>query len=116
MPQPNLSGRAALVTGAAGQLGRHIVACLRDCGARVVAVDRPGPALSALESQDIVTLGCDLRDDDATAACIAQAWAVAGPISILVNTAGRIDSAPLVNIAAREGRRLSAASWRDTIE
>jgi 3-oxoacyl-[acyl-carrier protein] reductase len=116
MAHSDLSGRSALVTGAAGQLGRHIVASLRDCGARVVAIDREGSDLSALASADVAISTCDLRDDDAAATCIAQAWALAGPISILVNCVGQIHNAPLVNIAAREGGRLSATSWRDTIE
>src|ERR1700688_1862217 len=103
MPPPDLSGRSALVTGAAGQLGRHIVASLRDCGARVVAIDRAGPDLSALASADVSIQACDLRDDDATGACIAQARALAGPISILVNCGGQIHNAPLVNIAVRDG-------------
>jgi 3-oxoacyl-[acyl-carrier protein] reductase len=117
MPQFDLAGRSALVTGAAGQLGRHIVAALLAAGARVVAVDQPGAALGALAGQGLLALPCDLTDDAATQACVARAWDAIGPISIMVNAVGRIHSAPLVNIAARgEGRRHSVTAWRETIE
>jgi 3-oxoacyl-[acyl-carrier protein] reductase len=116
MSQSDLTGRTAMVTGAAGQLGRRVVAELRQAGAHVVAVDRPGDALSALVGPGITMLPCDLTDDEATAACVGEAWDTAGPISVLVNAVGRIHSAPLVNIAAREGRRHSAADWREAIE
>lgn len=116
MSRSDLSGRSAMVTGAAGQLGRQIVAGLRQVGARVVAVDRPGDVLSALAGPDITILPCDLTDDEAAAACVGEAWETAGPISVLVNAVGRIHSAPLINIAAHEGRRHSAADWRDAIE
>lgn len=49
-----MSGRKLLVTGAAGFIGAHIVAALRDWGYAVIAVDRraPGSTLEARIAQD----------------------------------------------------------------
>ena len=41
----DMSGKAGMVTGAAGGIGRAIAAALVESGAEVLLVDRDGPAL-----------------------------------------------------------------------
>src|ERR1700704_3963514 len=102
MQMPNLENRAAIVTGAAGSLGRAIALGLRERGCRVIALDLDHAALGALASENgIRTIACDLLDATATERCIGEVWEQYGPVSILINAVGLIHSAPLVNIAAR---------------
>lgn len=109
--------RNALVTGAAGSLGRAITIGLRDRGCHVVALDRDGAALAGLASESGVAIAaCDLLDAAATEQGIREAWDRHGPISILVNAVGLIHSAPLVNIAQRTERRHSLDDWRRVID
>jgi NAD(P)-dependent dehydrogenase (short-subunit alcohol dehydrogenase family) len=83
---PQLAGVRALVTGAAGGIGRAIVAGLVAQGARVTAVDLPSDRLLALAARfdGIRAVACDLATADGCDAAIAQAD---GPIELLVNNA-----------------------------
>src|SRR6516225_8056808 len=60
-----MSFATTLVTGASGFIGRALVAHLRGCGKRVVALGRPGSALPLAERQ--------IRLDAPSAAAIAEA-------------------------------------------
>ena len=72
-------GRRALVTGAAGGVGRSTVELLTDEGARVVGVD-------LVESDGV--LACDVRDEASVAAAVATAVERLGGLDIVVNVAG----------------------------
>jgi 3-oxoacyl-[acyl-carrier protein] reductase len=112
-----LAGRNAVVAGGAGALGRATALALRDRGARVAVLDRDRTALAAFaEEPDIVAFPCDLLDPAALDAAIADAWKRLGPLSILVNATGRIHSAPLINIASADARRLSLDALREVID
>ncbi|GAA1519023.1 3-hydroxybutyrate dehydrogenase [Streptomyces albidochromogenes] len=84
---PDLGGRTALVTGAAGGIGRACVLRLAAAGAKVRAVDRDAEGLEALAGQAHGLAGAvepqtlDLTDLDA-------AEQVAAGTDILVNNAG----------------------------
>ena len=114
---PNLEGCTAIVTGAAGSLGRPIALSLRERGCRVVALDRDDAALATFApEQTVEVVTCDLLDPDATEQCIGDVWARHGPISILINAVGLIHSSPLVNIAAPKDRKHGIESWRRVID
>lgn len=72
-------GRRALVTGAAGGIGRSTVELLTEEGAQVVGVD-----LRATE--DIVA--CDVSDAESVTAAVATAVERLGGLDVLVNVAG----------------------------
>jgi NAD(P)-dependent dehydrogenase (short-subunit alcohol dehydrogenase family) len=88
--------RAALVTGAAGGIGRELVLGLVDQGIRVAAVDRDAASLAALaqavrerqQDADLLAIEADLARDEAIEAIIARARGRFGVIDILVNNAG----------------------------
>ena len=80
-----LAGRKALVTGAAGGIGRAIVAKLRAEGATVCGTDRAGTEIAG----DHV-LATDLMDGAACDALPARAAGVLGGLDIVVNNAGII--------------------------
>ncbi len=85
-PNRPLSGRTALVTGAASGIGRAIAERFVADGAEVIAVDRDSDGLATLAAEIGVTpLVVDLSDIDRLPAAIDD---LAGGVDILVNNAG----------------------------
>lgn len=88
--------RTAVVTGAAGGIGRALVKGLLEAGIRVAAVDRTRDGLNALtaaareQSRDanLLTIEADLSRDAAISDIVGQARGRFGAIDILVNNAG----------------------------
>jgi 2-dehydro-3-deoxy-L-rhamnonate dehydrogenase (NAD+) len=82
--------RVAIVTGAAGGMGRAITRRLIDDGLHVVGVDIDGAALLSMASgQDAFTPeAVDLTDPDAIARLFARTTSRFGGIDALVNNAG----------------------------
>ncbi|MCQ9131369.1 3-hydroxybutyrate dehydrogenase [Streptomyces hilarionis] len=93
-PSPDLGGRTALVTGAAGGIGRACALRLAAAGAEVRAVDRDGPGLERLVESAVGLPGSvephvlDLTDLEA-------AEQAAAGTDVLVNNAGLQRVAPL---------------------
>ena len=89
-PSFNLSGRRALVVGAAGALGSAGAVALSDAGAAVTLADRDSAALALLceaftaEGRDCDALEMDVTDIARTEALVARH----GPFDILLNAAG----------------------------
>ncbi len=88
-----LDGRVAIVTGAAGGLGRWFAAGLGAAGASVLVTDIDGDALaglvSVLEDAGVETAGVlvDLVDEDAPERIVAAAVERLGGVHVLVNNA-----------------------------
>ncbi len=88
--------RVAIVTGAAGGIGRALVGGPLDAGLRVAAVDRAADGLAALadsardrqQGANLLTIEADLARDEAAAEIVSAARARFGTIDILVNNAG----------------------------
>jgi len=85
-----LGGRVALVTGAAGTIGRGIARRLSDNGVRVVIADinREGAEAVAAELPDAMAALVDITSTDSTEAGVAATIARYGRLDILVNNAG----------------------------
>jgi glucose 1-dehydrogenase len=87
-----LSGKSAIVTGAARGIGRAIATRLADEGMHVTAVDVAGDAVKALERRSgtgrIRSFVGSVADTDAMRACVAQAAEATGQVDGLVNNAG----------------------------
>lgn len=106
----DLTGRTALVTGAARGLGRSFAVGLAEAGADVVLVDLPGAdgitetaaAIDAL-GRRTWTYGQDLADIDALAGFADTVRAETGPLHILVNNAG--------TAALERFNEITPASW-----
>ena len=88
--------RVAIVTGAAGGIGRELVLGLLGNGLKVAAVDRTAQGLAELaqavqqrqQSANLVTIEADLARDEAIDEIITKARGGFGVIDILVNNAG----------------------------
>ena len=88
--------RVALVTGAAGGIGRAMVAGMLGQGLAVAAVDRTAEGLAGLAEEaaqrqrgaHLLTIETDLVRDESIPELVAKARARFGTIDILVNNAG----------------------------
>ena len=90
--QIDLTGKTALITGAAGGIGRACAQTLAEAGAFIVAVD-----LNEAGVQETIGLigrglavACDLRQPDSVTALRDRVMAETGGVDILVNCAGLI--------------------------
>lgn len=90
----NLSGKVALVTGAARGIGLATANLLQARGARLVATDL-SPAIAGLEGSDIATLTGDVRDETFAERSVALAESRFGRLDIVVNNAGKTLNKPL---------------------
>lgn len=106
----DLTGRTAVVTGAARGLGRSFAVGLAEAGADLVLVDLPGAegiadtatAVEALGRRCLV-YGQDLADTEALAGFVDTVRADSGPLHILVNNAG--------TAALERFNEITPASW-----
>lgn len=89
-----LEGRVAIVTGAAGGIGRAICKRFVDEGVSIIALDVNDEALKELvagfgsEASRLFPVAADIADDAAVAAAVARGVARFGKLDILVNNAG----------------------------
>jgi rhamnulose-1-phosphate aldolase/alcohol dehydrogenase len=89
-PQPGeLAGRVALITGAAGGIGRAAARALEGAGAVIVATDLEAPETDGL------ALAMDVTDEQAVRAAYRSATLAFGGVDIVVSSAGLASSAPI---------------------
>ncbi len=86
----DLSGKIAIVTGAASGIGKASAQLFAERGALVLAVDRPESAIMEAHAgaKSIAVLAKSVADDDAPDAIVAEALRRYGAIDILFNNAG----------------------------
>lgn len=111
----DLTGRTALITGAAGGLGTVFAHALAGAGAAVALVGRrPEPLarlaadVAAASGRPAVALAADVTDEAAVHALVGAATAALGPVDILVNSAG-------INIR-RPGVDYDLADWQRVLQ
>jgi NAD(P)-dependent dehydrogenase (short-subunit alcohol dehydrogenase family) len=116
----DLSGKTAIVTGAARGLGRATAVGLAAFGADIAAIDL-GAERSAATVAEIVQLGrravaygCDVADQPAVEATVPQIHQDFGRIDILVNIAGITARIPTPDIPPETVRRLTEVNYFGT--
>lgn len=94
---PSLSGKVAIITGAASGQGAAEAALFVELGARVVATDisPDGAALTGALGDAGLFLQHDVSREDQWSAVVRRAEAAFGGVDILVNNAGVYDPAPV---------------------
>ena len=97
-----LDGTTAMVTGGARNMGRALSLALADAGANVAVVDLPKRAAASTDVvREIEDRGrraffapLDLTSTNDIPACVEQVVDEMGPVSTLVNNAGKTDDVP----------------------
>ncbi|MFC3080318.1 SDR family NAD(P)-dependent oxidoreductase [Phenylobacterium terrae] len=113
-----LSGRSALVTGAAAGIGRAIAEAFAGEGADVALLDRDAERLAEAErglagsGRTILAIPCDLADADAARAAVAHAVQGLGKLDILVNNAGMLAPGDVLNLSLEDFDRVLAVNLR----
>ncbi len=99
--QPVLEGKVAIVTGAAGGIGRAYARALAQAGARVVLADIDEAGASAvakqleLEGHTVLAAGLDVTSERSAARVASETRERFGGIDILVNNAALMAEIPM---------------------
>ena len=107
----DLIGKAALVTGGGGGIGRAIALCLAAHGADVCVIDvvpeRCDEACARITEMGRKALGipANVMDTEATEAAVEAAAAHFGRLDILVNNAGGVTRRNFADLAEKNWRR-----------
>jgi NAD(P)-dependent dehydrogenase (short-subunit alcohol dehydrogenase family) len=116
----DLSGRAAVVTGAAGVLGATLARAFAAYGADVALLDlQPGMMADLAHEvralgRTALCLGCDVVDPSAAASAIDEAIRTFGKLDILVTAAGISDRVPAEDFPIDRWQRVMDVNVRGT--
>jgi 3-oxoacyl-[acyl-carrier protein] reductase len=115
VPEPNLDGRTALVTGSATRVGRELLLHIAGCGADVVVHYRESEVEAAATADEArehgvaaTTVQGDITDPADVDAMFEEAEAEFGHVDILVNNVGNFD--------ARHWADIEWDAWRSVVE
>ncbi|WP_315833680.1 SDR family NAD(P)-dependent oxidoreductase [Bradyrhizobium prioriisuperbiae] len=107
-----LSGKVALVTGAAGEIGAATIKLLAERGARIVAVDRDADGLKRATqalpaSAEVLPIVADVTREDEVAAYVQRTVERMGGLHIFFNNAGiEGDITPITDYPLETFRRV----------
>lgn len=93
----DFGGNSVVITGAAGGIGRALVACFAECGAWVVACDLSGTDLSAPGVAERYAFD---QSDDTQLANVADAVVAEGPVDSVIATVGWTRAESLDEVSA----------------
>ncbi|MGC9402628.1 SDR family NAD(P)-dependent oxidoreductase [Vibrio genomosp. F10 str. 9ZC157] len=112
-----LHDKIALVTGAGSGFGRALVERLIREGVKVAAFDIDSSKLDELKllSPEIETFVCDVSDNFQVERSVSGCFEKFGELNILVNNAGIMENAPIVNLLDRNDRKHSLELWHQVI-
>lgn len=108
----SLEGKVALITGASYGIGFAIATAYAEAGAKIVFNDinqeLVDKGLAAYTELGIKAYGyvCDVTNEDAVIALVAQIEKEVGAVDILVNNAGIIKRVPMHEMAAKDFRQV----------
>jgi 3-oxoacyl-[acyl-carrier protein] reductase len=118
----DLTGRVAVVTGAARGIGKASALRLAEAGCALVICDRRGDELAAV-AQELDGDGCDVyaelldvREPEPVTRFVAATVARFGAVDILVNNAGGSFHAPFLDVSPKGEAMLIAENFTSAVQ
>ena len=110
----NLAEAHVLVTGGGRGIGRHLVERLLVDARRVAVFEKDEATIAELTAMDpaLRCYSCDVTDPEAVANSVAALESDGFVLDALVNNAGLVHSAMLINLLEKEHRVHSADEWQ----
>ncbi len=107
-----LSGKVAIVTGAAGDIGRKTVELLLAHGVRVIAEDLSPGVKDLDQAGKVVSLSSDVSKEESAKDAVSAAIEHFGTLDILVNNAGKTLNKSMLETSAEEWDEIMAINAR----
>jgi len=115
MPNLRLDGKKALVTGAAGGIGRAIADCLAACGATVYGTSRDSSTCRQIQQRyGTASLPLDLADTRSVGEFVESLLQTTGGIDLLVNNAGVNVPKPALELTEADWDNVFGANLKGT--
>jgi 3-oxoacyl-[acyl-carrier protein] reductase len=113
----NLGESHVLVTGGGGGVGRHLVRRLAETAGQVAVLEKDQSAIGEItaEHPTVKCYPCDVTDPAAVERSIDGMAGAGFGFDVLVNNAGLIQSAPLINMLEKANRVHSADAWQQVL-
>jgi 3-oxoacyl-[acyl-carrier protein] reductase len=114
----DISQAKIIITGAGAGFGKSMALSFAQNGAIVYALDIDEKALSQLkeENASLITFKCDVSDNTQVESVIDQIYDIDKSVNVLINNAGIMKNAPLVNMLQRPDSRHSIDLWQKVIQ
>ena len=121
----DMTGKTAIITGAAGLLGKQFCLALAQAGANVVMADLDKKPVLENEVEfremglNALALEVDVSDPDSTKSMVERALTVFGSVDVLVNSAAldpKFDSAGVSAQGANAFESFSLDAWRQALD
>src|SRR4051812_27876600 len=105
----NINGSRIIITGAGSGFGKGMALKFAEAGARVAAIDINVDALSQLkkEQPSIETWNCNVADNGQVEITIDSIFSQWGGVEVLINNAGIMKNAPLINMLDKNEKKHS---------
>lgn len=112
-----IDGLRVIITGAGAGFGQAVTRALSRDGAKIAAFDINAGALEALaqEIPSVQPFRCDVSDNTQVEKCVEAAFSALEGVDVLLNNAGIMKNAPLINLLQRPDRKHSLDLWHQVI-
>jgi 3-oxoacyl-[acyl-carrier protein] reductase len=113
----NFNGLRIIITGAGAGFGKEMALQLSKQGARIAAIDINPLSLQTLKHDcpEIQTWVCNVADNIQVEKAVDEIFVALGGLEVLINNAGIMKNAPLVNLLNRAEKRHPVELWENVI-
>ena len=113
----NISDSHIIITGAGNGFGKEMALQFVALGAKVAALDINADSLNKLKSQSpkIETWICNVADNIQVEKTVDEILNKLGNIEVLINNAGIMKNAPLINMLNKDGKKHSIELWDNVV-